>query len=118
MSEILNARITSVSLGYEDHGILTFGLGLDISDGTTCVFGGYELDEYDKIQNKRVCCSHSMELLTEIMNTVGVERWEDLKDTYIRVVSNGWGSTIKEIVNLMKNKWFNIEKFFEKYKNG
>ena len=48
MSEILNAQITNVSLGYEDHGILTFGLSLNIADGTSCTFGGYALDEYDE----------------------------------------------------------------------
>ena len=31
-SEILNAQITNISLGYEDHGILTFGLSLNIAE--------------------------------------------------------------------------------------
>ena len=35
-SEILNAQITNIYLGYEDHGILTFGLSLNIADGTSC----------------------------------------------------------------------------------
>ena len=104
MSEILNAQITNVSLGYEDHGILTFGLSLNIADGTSCTFGGYALDEYDKETKKRYCPAYSMELITRIMKAVGVSRWEALKGKYIRVVSNGRSSIIKKIGNLMKNK--------------
>ena len=114
-SEILNAQITNISLGYEDHGILTFGLTLNIADGTSCVFGGYALDKYDKETEKRYCPAYSMELITRIMKVVGVSRWEDIKGKYIRVVSNGWGSTIKKIGNLMKNEWFDIDAFFKEY---
>ena len=115
MSEILNAQITKVSLGYEDHGILTFGLSLNIADGTCCTFGGYALDEYDKKTKKRYCPAYSMELITRIMKAVGVSRWEDLKGKYIRVVSNGRSSIIKKIGNLMKNDWFDIDAFFKEY---
>lgn len=113
---IRNAQITSVSLGYEDHGILTFGLGLNIAKGGCCVFGGYALDEYDKALDKRVCGADSLECLTEIMKTVGVEKWENLKGKYIRVIDRGWGTTIDTIGNLMEDKWFNIKDFFEKRK--
>ena len=115
MSEILNAQIINVSLGYEDHGILTFGLSLNIADGTCCTFGGYALDEYDEETKKRYCPAYSMELITRIMKAVGVSRWEDLKGKYIRVVSNGRSSIIKKIGNLMKNEWFDIDAFFKEY---
>ncbi len=114
-STILNAHITSVSLGYEDHGILTFGLGLDIADGTSCVFGGYALDEYDNETKKRYCPPYSMELITRIMKVVGVSKWEDCKGKYIRVVSNGWDKSITKIGNLMKDEWLDIPEFFKEY---
>ena len=41
--KILNAQIKNVSIYYEDHGILTFGIAVDISDGTACVIGGLVL---------------------------------------------------------------------------
>ena len=113
MNEVVNAKITFVSLGYEDHGILTFGLGLDISSGGFCCWGGYALDEYDKEKKRRIPTAEGFECLTEIMKTVGVEKWEDLKDKYIRVVDRGLGRNIIEIGNLMEDKWFNIEKFFK-----
>jgi hypothetical protein len=53
-----------------------------------------------------------MEAISKILEVVGVERWEHLPGTYIRVRDNGWGKTIDEIGNLMENKWFNIREFF------
>lgn len=115
MQEIINARITSVSLGYEDHGILTFGLGLDLAGGMFTTFGGYGLDTYNKTTKKRECHAYSMQLIVEIMKTVGVEKWEDLKDKYIRVVKEGLNTPIRKIGNLMEDKWFDVKEFFEYY---
>jgi hypothetical protein len=58
--EILNAQIKNVSIYYEDHGILTFGIEVDISDGTACVIGGYVLDTYNNNTKKRQCCPYSV----------------------------------------------------------
>ena len=41
-----------------------------------------------------------------IMDTVGVEKWEDLKDKFIRVATKNWGDTIKISGNIIKDKWF------------
>ena len=111
--EICNARIEKVSFGYEDHGFLTFFLGLDIAGGGGCCWGGYCLDEYDKAQGRRIPTQAGFECLTEIMKTVGVDNWEDLEGKYIRVVNRGIGRTIKTIGNLMEDKWFDIEEFFK-----
>lgn len=51
--------------------------------------------------------------MMKIMDTVGVERWEDLPGKYIRVESGGWGSTITKIGNIIKDKWFDLKEFFE-----
>ena len=50
--------------------------------------------------------------IMKIMNTVGVEHWEDLKGKYVRCKTSGWGGTIDEIGNLIEDKWFNIREFF------
>lgn len=115
--KIVNAQITNVNLGYEDHGILTFGLTLEFG-ACGCVFGGYALDTYDKIKKRRVASAKSMECLTEIMRVVGVRNWEDLNGKYIRVVNNGLGSCVDTIGNLMKDEWFNISEFFEEVKTN
>lgn len=116
MSEkILNAKIESVSLCFQND-ILTFYLGLKIQGGAGCCFGGYALDEYDKAEGRRLPISLGLECLEEIMKTVGVSSWENLRDKYIRVVSRGLGESIEEIGNIMEDKWFNIEELFKKTK--
>lgn len=110
--EISNAKITKVTLGYEDQSILTFGLVLEIAGGCGCVYGGYALDSYDKEKKKRILNAKSMECLTEIMRVVGVRNWEDLNGKYIRVKIDGLGSPLTTIGNIMEEKWFDIKEFF------
>lgn len=113
--KILNAKIESVSLCFAN-GILTFYLGLEIEGGGCCCFGGYALDEYDKAEGRRLPISLGLECLEKIMKTVGVSSWEDLNGKYLRVVSRGIGESIAVIGNIMEDKWFNIEEFFQKAK--
>ena len=47
-----------------------------------------------------------------IMDTVGVERFQDLKGKYVRVATKGLGSSVKIIGNIIKDKWFDAETFF------
>ena len=113
--KILNAKIESVSLCFAN-GILTFYLGLKIQGGAGCCFGGYVLDEYDETERRRLPISLGLECLEEIMKTVGVSSWENLRDKYLRVVDRGLGESIAVIGNIMEDKWFNIEEFFQKAK--
>lgn len=110
--EIENAKITSVSISMADHGCVTFwvtveGSGWGCSIGGYCIGHGYlgadEFDGYGK----------GIEAMARIMDTVGVEKWEDLKGQYCRVESEGWGGTIHKIGNIIKDKWFDIDKFFK-----
>lgn len=130
--EIFNAQITSTKLGREDHGILTFEIFVHISDNTYCGIGGYAIDSHDKDKFEkfkrenpeayedgdydekdfRVFLGAGLEAISKILDVVGVTDWEDLPGKFIRVKSQGWGSTIDEIGNLMKDKWFNLRRFF------
>lgn len=110
--EIKNAKITETMLGREDHGIMTFMIHVDISEGGCCGIGGYALDGYDRETKSRVFCAKSMEAISKILDIVGVDTWEQLNGRYIRVKDQGWGKTIDEIGNLMENKWFNLREFF------
>lgn len=115
--EIKNAKITSTMLGREDHGIMTFMIFVDIScHGGSCGIGGYALDQYDSTLRTRVYSPKSMEIISKILEVVGVDSWEDLKGKYIRVKDEGWCSTINEIGNLMDDKWFNFRDFFSEEK--
>lgn len=114
MSEINNAKITGTMLGFEDHGIMSFFVYLEW-EGAGVGFGGYALDEYDKEQEKRVGVGYSLDLLKEILEVVGVEKWEDLPGKYVRVDSEGWGGKALGIGNLLKDKWIYPKEFFERH---
>ena len=110
---IENALITNVDLSMADHGCLTLAMTLEGS-GWGVVYGGYCLgkgylgaddDFFDG-------SAAGMEYLIRIMDTVGVEKFQDLKGKYVRVANKGWGSSVKIIGNIIKDKWFDTETFF------
>ena len=53
-----------------------------------------------------------MESIARIMDTVGVAKLSDLKGKYIRAAITG-DKRLKIIGNIINNKWFDIESFFE-----
>ena len=110
---IENALITNVDLSMADHGCLTLAMTLE-GGGWGVVYGGYCLgkgylgaddDFFDG-------SAAGMEYLIRIMDTVGVEKFQNLKGKYIRVATKGWGSSVKIIGNIIKDKWFDAETFF------
>lgn len=115
MEEIVNAKITNTQLGYEDHCIFTCMLTLE-GGGWGCGFGGYALDEYKKQYKKRIATQQGFQAIIELMETLEVRNWEELKGQYVRVVSQGWGGKIKKIGHLIKDKWFSFEDFFAENK--
>lgn len=110
---ISNARITSTMLGREDHGIMTFMIYIDACN-ISCGIGGFCLDEYSNDIKARIFRVESMEAISEILDVVGVDKWEDLPGKYIRFEDNGWGSTITKIGNIINDKWFDMREFFRK----
>jgi len=110
--EILNAKITSVSITMADHGCLTFWVTLDgggwgVSVGGYCIGHGYlGAEKFD-------ATGLGLEAMMRIMDTVGVSRWEDLKGEYVRAEVNGWGGGVTKIGNILKDKWFDLDKFFK-----
>ena len=110
---IENALITNVDLSMADHGCLTLAMTLE-GGGWGVVYGGYCLgkgylgaddDFFDG-------SAAGMEYLIRIMDTVGVEKFQDLKGKYVRVATKGWGDSVKIIGNIIHDKWFDAETFF------
>lgn len=112
MDGILNVKICDTKLGYEDHGIFTCELLLE-GDGWGCWYGGYVLDEYNKELNERIATRQGFQAIIELMKTLEVDKWEDLKGKYVRVEGQGWGGKITKIGHLIKDKWFSFKEFFE-----
>lgn len=116
-TEIENGKITATMLGTEDHGIMTFSIYIEFESGG-CAFGGYALDEYDKNVGKRVGTAAGLQAISEVLECVGVQKWEELTGSYIRCEHEGWGGKIVRIGNLIENKWFSLDEFFKKAKEG
>ena len=109
--KIENMKISNTFLG-RDNGILTFYLVLEAKNGGVTI-GGYALDRFDTFRNKRVADCRSFELIDEILKVVGVDWWEELTGKYIRVQTNGVGSRVTKIGNIIQDEWLNFESFFE-----
>lgn len=89
---IKNARITSTVLGYDD-GHLTFWLMLDYGGGGQG-YGGYNLNGIP------------INTLGALLTTLGVRRWEQLPNTYIRVkVEDG---LIRSVGHILNDSWFSM----------
>lgn len=110
-TEILNAKITSTSLGMEDHGIMTCYLHLE-GDGWGCAFGGYALDTWDEKRKRRVGVAAGMDALMTLMEILEIGRWEDLAGQYVRCETHGWRGKITKIGHLIKNRWFSFDEYF------
>ena len=109
---IINAKIQSTQFGICDHGIMTFFLNLEWGGGGQGL-GGYALDG----GNPRRGSGIGILAIREILETVGVENWEDLKGKLVRVKHFGWGSIRKPIIgNIMEDKWFDLEAFMRENK--
>ena len=110
---IENALITNVDLSMADHGCLTLVMTLE-GGGWGVVYGGYCLGKgyLDASDDFFDGSAAGMEYLIRIMDTVGVEKFQDLKGKYIRVATKRWCDPVKIIGNIIKDKWFDAETFF------
>lgn len=109
--EIRNAKIESASITMRDHGCCTFYLSVK-GGGWGCNIGGYCIGKGYLGAKEFSATPKGLECLMRIMDTVGVERWEDLAGKYIRIVDNGWGSIISKFGHITDDKWFDFKAFF------
>lgn len=114
---IENAKITKVDLSMEDHGCLTLELTLE-GKGRGCCYGA--MCQVRAILTQKMNSFldvAGMESIIRIMDIVGVSCFNYLTNSYVRVATKGWGNPIKIIGNLIKDKWFDQESFFEDKNN-
>jgi hypothetical protein len=110
---IENALIESVDLSMADYGCLVLtmdlkGNGWGVTYGGYCLGKGYLGADDDFFSGSAA----GMEYLIRIMDTVGVERFQQLKGKYVRVATSGLGDPVKIIGNIIKDKWFDALTFF------
>ena len=97
--ETKNAVIKNVKLGFEDHGILTAYITLDYGS-LNQAFGGYGLGG--------PCASV---FIQQVLETVGVDNWEDLKGKPIRAMSDH--AKVYKIGHYIEDKWFDPSETFK-----
>jgi hypothetical protein len=96
--------IKSTRLGFEDHGILTASLGVEWQGGGVSV-GGFCLDEPKDREGRdftRTGTAYGLDYIIRTIETVGVERWEQLVGQQVIVLFEGrsaWGSMSVGIAN-------------------
>lgn len=115
--EIFNARITDTRLGYNDWNYLTLSLYTDSEYGVCgfggCTFGGR--GENSDTDAEYINFEWTSELIMKILDTVGANKWEDIKGKLIRIRTNGktgCAGGIEAIGNILENKWFSIQDFY------
>jgi hypothetical protein len=114
MEESGNARIASTMLGYEDHGILSSMLHLELGGGGQQGFGGYTLDDRPAEEyggDRRPYVGAGL-WLAQVLRVVGVSKWEDLKGKHVRYERRN--GMIKKIGHIIEDKWFDAEEEFQK----
>ena len=120
-TNIKNARIESTTLGFEDHGIFTYWVMLDFG-GSGQGFGGYGLDEprtdgAGKYLGRRGTV-YGCDAIIRLLEVLGVESWEKLKGTPVRVKGGGlFGNTaIEAIGHYLKDEWLNLKTLAQEHK--
>jgi hypothetical protein len=99
----------------DNHACLTLDITLT-GDGWGVVYGGYKLGHGYLGADEFIGSKEGMEAVMRIMDTVGVSDLMKMKGKYIRVADGGWGSCVKIIGNVIKDKWFDYGTFFNKEK--
>lgn len=101
-SEIKNAIIRSVKLGFSDRGFLDAWLDLDYG-GSGQGFGGYTLYLPPSFSHHKLE-SPAGHFLFRAMVVAGVESWDQMAGRSVRVKANHSG--VEAIGHIVKDDWF------------
>ena len=114
---IVNARIYGTFLGITDQGHMTFFVFLEWSFSSQGL-GGYVIDKYLKDSKEREGWKLAIPAIRKILETVGVEKWEDLKGKLVRIKVAELGSSRPPVIgNILEDKWFDLKEFVEAHKD-
>lgn len=109
--EIKNAKVTHVDLSMADHGVICLEMTLK-GNGWGVVFGGVVLGQGYVGAKEFNGSAEGMEYIMRIMDTLNSSKFNDMFGKYVRVATKGWGESVKIIGNIMDDKWFDAESFF------
>lgn len=75
------AKITSVTLEIEDHGILTLNIGLDYG-GVHQSYGGYALDTFSEKEDRRIGTRYGTECILRLLRAFSATCLEEITGKY------------------------------------
>lgn len=109
--EIKNGKITSTRLGKE-HGSLIATIYIE-GDKWSCGYGNFHLDYFSN-KNDLI---NSTKAILNLLEILEIDCWENLKDTYVRVVINrSIGGRIEAIGHIYKDLWITDKECFWRIK--
>ena len=110
--KIINMAVRNANISMKECGAAELLMTIEGS-GYGCIYGGYVIG-HGYLGSKDFSGSDmGMESILRIMDVVGAETFNDIKGKYIRAAFKGLGSSVKIIGNILEDKWFDIESFFE-----
>ena len=109
--KIENAKVTHVDLSMADHGVICLEMTLE-GNGWGVVFGGLVLGKGYVGAKEFNGSPDGMEYIMRIMDTLNSSKFNNMVGKYVRVATKGWGESVKIIGNIINDKWFDAESFF------
>lgn len=109
--KIKNAKVIHVDLSMEDHGVICLDMTLE-GNGWGVVFGGVVLGQGYVGAKEFNGSADGMEYIMRIMDTLNSSKFNDMVGKHVRVATKGWGDPVKIIGNIIDDKWFDTESFF------
>ncbi len=116
-------RITDFDIMVEDHGIMTFSLGVDLEGGNGWGLGGYALDGYDEKLGRRVGSAFGCDVILRLMQIFKLKNLNDIKGKMCYVLSdngNTAGSTAGglQAIALDGGEGFMLDDLIKHHKEG
>lgn len=110
--KIINMIVRNANISMKECGAVELLMTIE-GAGYVCIYGGYVIGHGYLGAKDFSGSDMGMESILRIMDVVGVETFNDIKGKYIRAAFKGLGSSVKIIGNILEDKWFDIESFFE-----
>ena len=106
-TEIENAKIVSTELAIVN-GALVGWIHLKFDCGGVG-FGGRVLST----ESTDMSNGFGAQWIHQIIKTVGVNSWEELVGSYVRIMHTGWGGKVIKIGNILEDNWFSQDELAE-----
>lgn len=113
--EIENMQITSADLKMNEYGCLIFPIVLKGTVGGLVYGSSYCLGNGYVGAKEFIGSSDGEEAIMRIMDTVGCNKFSDLKGSYVRIALKD--NVGRVIGNIIDDKWFDDQSFFDDKRN-